>query len=177
MKGLLVMLAASAALLLYSKRASANINNTAAADTGGGLLTGVMDMLQNQIGTPRGIRNNNPGNIRLGQNWQGMAAHQNDPSFVQFISPEYGIRAINKILDSYARRGITTLQGIIYTWAPPTENATGAYVDAVASDMGVSVDTVITADLRPLLIAAIIHHENGQQPYDLAKINTGVLMA
>ena len=35
---------------------------------------------------PRGIRNNNPGNIRLGDNWQGMKESQSDKSFVQFES-------------------------------------------------------------------------------------------
>ena len=40
--------------------------------------------------TTRGIRNHNPGNIRHGEQWQGLAKEQTDPSFCVFISNEYG---------------------------------------------------------------------------------------
>ena len=130
--------------------------------------------------TPRGIRNNNPGNIRLSSTtWQGQvpSSEQTDPDFVQFSSPAYGIRAIAKILDSYASRGLNTVQSIINTWAPPTENDTAAYVDAVASSMGVDPNTTLSQGDQPALIAAIIDHENGSQPYTTAEIDTGVSMA
>ena len=43
---------------------------------------------------PRGIRNNNPLNIRRGKDqWKGMAEAQNDRAFVQFKSLDYGWRA------------------------------------------------------------------------------------
>ena len=43
----------------------------------------------------RGLRNNNPGNIRRvrGQRWRGQCPEQQDPAFVQFTSPEWGYRA------------------------------------------------------------------------------------
>lgn len=179
MKGLLVVLASAIALMVWSKRAAAISSVTAPADNE--LLNGVFDMVKNGIDNitqgPRGIRNNNPGNIRLGANWQGMSTVQNDGSFVQFISPEWGIRAINKILDSYQRRGVVTVQDIIATWAPPNENDTQAYISAVANGMRATPDTVVTKDLRTGLIAQIIKHENGVQPYDLAQIDSGVAMA
>ncbi len=130
--------------------------------------------------TSRGIRNNNPGNIRLSSTtWQGQvpASQQTDTSFIQFTSPAYGIRAIAKILDSYAARGLNTVDSIISTWAPPTENDTAAYIDAVASSMGVDPGTVLSSGDQPALIAAIIEHENGSQPYTSAEIDTGVSMA
>lgn len=51
----------------------------------------------------RGERNNNPGNIRHGSKWQGLSAEQTDKDFCQFISPEYGIRAIYKLLQTYQK--------------------------------------------------------------------------
>ena len=128
---------------------------------------------------PRGIRNNNGGNIRLGQNWEGLVDEINgvaDTSFCQFIDAQHGIRAINHILNAYAARGIETVEAIINTWAPPNENDTRAYVEAVAASMNVTPDTVVTNDLRGTLIAAIITHENGIQPYDMAIIEAGIAL-
>jgi len=127
---------------------------------------------------PRGIRNNNPGNIRLGDPWQGMSQMQNDKSFVQFDNPLYGIRALNKVLKTYyTRYGLNTVRGIILRWAPPNENDTDAYVQTVASALGVDADQTINVnEYAPALSAAIIKHENGQQPYDVALINQGVAL-
>jgi len=139
------------------------------------IATGIENMI-----TSRGIRNNNPGNIRLSNTtWQGQvpAAQQTDDSFIQFISPEYGIRAIAKIMDSYAARGLNTVQSIINTWAPPTENDTNAYVQAVANSMNVDPNAVLSATDYPALIVAIVEHENGSQPYSTAQIDTGISMA
>ena len=73
-------------------------------------------------GTPtgvRGVRNNNPGNIRHSSSpWQGMRAQQTDPAFVQFTDMPHGIRAMYKIFNSYRGRGLRTIEDIIHTWAP-----------------------------------------------------------
>ena len=125
----------------------------------------------------RGLRNNNPGNIRKSATaWQGLAPQQTDSAFFQFTDPLYGIRAMAHILTSYAARGVTTLQDIIHTWAPPTENDTAAYVRAVAADTGLDPSATITVNEYPALLAAIIHHENGQQPYPMATIAQAVAM-
>lgn len=126
----------------------------------------------------RGLRNNNPGNIRHGAQWQGMSPTQTDESFVQFVSPEYGIRALARVLETYAGRGLNTVASIINTYAPPTENDTGAYVNAVA--VALSVDPNAPLDVAyelPELIAAIIEHENGMQPYGLDTIDRGIALA
>lgn len=135
----------------------------------------VLDMTK-----PRGIRLNNPGNIRHGDNWQGMAPDQPDQSFVYFTDPRYGIRAMVKILHSYRRRGIRTVRDIINTWAPPVENDTAAYVAHVAERLGVSPDTPVDLDNRHQvveLLQAITLHENGQQPYNRATFEQGVELA
>jgi len=118
----------------------------------------------------RGERNNNPGNIRHGADWQGMAAQQNDSSFVTFTNAFWGIRALCKVLLSYQRKsGLWTIREMIERWAPPNENDTAAYVSAVSKEVGVPPDDHIAlgADVAHLekIARAIIHHENGQVSY------------
>lgn len=84
---------------------------------------------------PRGVRNNNPLNIRSGSHWIGMSEHQ-DKEFCTFVAIEWGVRAAVKILRSYARRGIHTISDIIQTWAPPIENNTNRYIQIVCSRTG-----------------------------------------
>jgi len=85
----------------------------------------------------RGIRNNNPLNIRRSATrWQGAREEQKDKSFVQFKSMAYGYRAAWKILQSYYERFCMegkpfTVRNIISRWAPPVENDTEAYIISV----------------------------------------------
>jgi hypothetical protein len=129
----------------------------------------------------RGERNNNPGNIRHGQKWQGMAAEQNDPAFITFIKPEWGIRALGKVLLTYQRKyGLCTIDGIINRWAPPAENDTDAYVHHVCQQCGKTADDVLDLetmdDLRTVTVA-IIRHELGYQPYGDETIDVGLAWA
>lgn len=128
---------------------------------------------------PRGLRNNNPGNIRHGSKWQGMAQVQSDPDFVTFIAPEWGIRAMARLLLNYQRNyGLHTVRQIITRWAPPVENQTEAYVRSVATALGVDPDQEIDVWARlPQLIPAIIRHENGKQPYSADLISQGIGLA
>lgn len=120
---------------------------------------------------PRGIRNNNPGNIRWGDEWQGLVAknQRTDKSFCQFTSPEYGIRAMIVILRNYQNKyGLRTVTGMIKRWAPPNENNTQAYINSVAQATSTGANQPIDlTDSRKLfqLLQAIIQHENGFQPY------------
>lgn len=82
---------------------------------------------------PRGIRNNNPLNIRLGDNWQGLRQEQTDKAFCQFISMEYGLRAAFIILFNYLKKKVDTPDKIIKRWAPPSENKTESYIEFVCS--------------------------------------------
>lgn len=130
--------------------------------------------------TPRGIRNNNPGNIRLreGVHWVGQSTDQTDGSFVQFTDATYGIRAMARIFIHYGEIGINTIQACISRWAPPSENNTNAYVAAVSS--ACHVEPTATVDLKALLpdlIPAVIFHENGVQPYTPEQIAAGINLA
>ena len=53
---------------------------------------------------PRGLRNNNPGNIRInGDLFQGEVRPSKDKSFKQFETMAYGYRAMFVILRNYIR--------------------------------------------------------------------------
>lgn len=124
----------------------------------------------------RGLRNNNPGNIdRTSVKWKGMAAAQSDPRFITFTAPQWGIRAIARILLGDWREGQNTIASLIHEWAPPIENDTDAYVVAVGK--ACRVDPYKPCDipaLLPKLIPAIIQHENGSQPYPPELIQLGI---
>lgn len=117
----------------------------------------------------RGERNNNPGNIRHGSKWQGLSAQQTDKDFCQFVSPEYGIRAIYKLLQTYQKKyELNTVESIIDRYAPPNENNTAGYINRAAKDIGVSVNAPINVSSKPVAIAlatAIVGVELGYQPY------------
>lgn len=174
------VIAGGAALWWYQQRnASATAALQGFTEQGIAAAVSVKNTILEAIGM-RGIRNNNPANIRHSSTkWQGQSATQTDAAFVQFDTPEQGIRALSKVLDTYATKySLRTVRGIINRFAPPSENNTGAYVSAVAGALGVSPDQVIdVAAFKPKLVAAIIKHENGLNPYTLATINAGVAMA
>ena len=92
---------------------------------------------------PRGIRNNNPLNIRRSKDqWKGLAEQQNDRSFCQFKSLEWGWRAAFYLLTRtyYHKYRLYTIRGIISRWAPSCENDTSAYVQNVARLTGIDPD-------------------------------------
>ena len=84
---------------------------------------------------PRGIRNNNPLNIRKGKDqWKGLRAQQTDASFCQFERLEYGWRAAFYLLTRtyYHKYRLFTIRAIISRWAPPNENLTATYIENVS---------------------------------------------
>lgn len=78
----------------------------------------------------RGIRNNNPANIRRGCNWQGLAKKQTDREFCQFVTMTWGVRALLVTLRTYVKKHhLHTAREIITRWAPPSDgNATDSYI-------------------------------------------------
>jgi hypothetical protein len=95
---------------------------------------------------PRGIRNNNPLNIRRSKDqWKGLVAQQNDRAFCQFKSLEYGWRAAFYLLTRtyYHKYRLYTIRGIISRWAPPIENNTEAYIANVSHLTGIDPDEPI----------------------------------
>jgi len=122
---------------------------------------------------PRGIRNNNPGNIRLSKiMWQGQKRTENgDKVFAEFVSGRFGIRALMKLmLNYYLKYGLDTVESIINRYAPPCENATDNYISHVSKILGVNRRTKMNLANARLLInlaKAITLHENGRAPEDM----------
>ncbi|WPH66107.1 internal virion protein D [Klebsiella phage SEA1f] len=113
----------------------------------------------------RGIRNNNPGNIRVSKDqWEGMTG--DDGAFVIFDSPESGVRALGKNLLSYGRQGYDSIEKIINRWAPPNENDTQAYIDSVVAATGIPATQSLdlsNPDTLSSLAQAISFHETGSR--------------
>lgn len=129
----------------------------------------------------RGIDNNNPGNLEFSKSnpWEGQTG--SDGRFAKFETPEHGIRALGRNLISYQRQGYDTVSDIITRWAPPEDNNdTAAYIKAVCAQVGVTADQkldVSNPDTLKKLSAAIINHENGNQPFSDQQLNTGASAA
>lgn len=122
---------------------------------------------------PRGIRNNNPLNIRIGNTWLGERPNPTDPEFEEFVNIVYGLRAAFVILRRYIRRyKKNTITYIVSTWAPASENNTLKYIDRVAQMTHLSpTDTIDYNDRETMckLVAAMAQVECGQ-PIDESKI-------
>lgn len=93
---------------------------------------------------PRGLRNNNPLNIRIGNTWLGEREHPSDNEFEEFVTLAYGVRAAFIILRRYIRRyKLNTVRLIVERWAPRAENDTEKYIQFVCEDTGIMPNTAI----------------------------------
>lgn len=111
----------------------------------------------NAAHTTRGMRNNNPLNLRAVGN-----QNADRQGFRVFGTMEEGILAANEQLDRYAAKGVNTIEKIISTWAPPNENDTKAYIDEMVKETGMSADQIIEQGHRAILLAAMAKHESGK---------------
>lgn len=132
--------------------------------------------------TTRGVKNNNPGNIRKTEvSWEGEAAVQADPAFEVFTHSWWGLRALAVLLRNYQRKhGLNTVNEIINRWAPPSDNnPTTAYIDFVTNHLGTTrsqrLNLEAYGEVRGL-VEAIILFENGSNPYSW-EITTGLILA
>lgn len=96
---------------------------------------------------PRGIRNNNPLNLRHGKGrfyCEIPLARCNDSKFRQFESMEWGLRAAFVTLRTYAKKyHVRRVRHIVQRWAPPNENKTSANIEKVCQLTGFTPDRVI----------------------------------
>lgn len=114
---------------------------------------------------PRGIRNNNPGNIRHGDKWDGLASIQGDESFCTFKTMQHGIRAMAKTLITY--RDVHHLKNpgqVIKRWAPESDgNDTYSYVRHVEDLVQRKNWGMQGTEALAEYVRAICVHENGQR--------------
>ena len=121
--------------------------------------------------TPRGIRNNNPGNLNFahqaGAIMEPKTSLVPEPRFAKFVTMDAGIKALIRQLNLYFSRGINTVTAIIGQWAPSFENPTNAYVAYVARSMNVQPSDMLelTPETLAQLACAIAHMENGMLPF------------
>jgi hypothetical protein len=95
--------------------------------------------------TVRGIRNNNPGNIRKTNiKWAGEVSPGTDSAFEQFKSMPYGIRAMLVDIINKHKKGLDTIQELINVWAPPFENDTLNYIKHVSQRSGIASTAVFS---------------------------------
>ncbi|UAN52920.1 hypothetical protein KGP26_07620 [Serratia sp. JSRIV002] len=119
-----------------------------------------------------GLRNNNPGNLRAAPNATGM-----NGGFSTFATPQDGLSALSRQLQLYGDRGNNTLNGILHTYAPRSENKTQLYIDAVAKQTGFGPGDRLnlhSPEVLEKIIPAIIKHENGTQPFSRDDILQGI---
>ena len=113
---------------------------------------------------PRGLRNNNPGNIRHSSTkWRGEIKGS-DPAFKSFKEMKDGYRALMKLLKTYyCKYSLTSINGIVNRWAPPHENDTKAYIFFVATRTGYPSNQPLPFDKEHIskLASAISRMENG----------------
>ncbi|RVR65706.1 lytic transglycosylase domain-containing protein [Citrobacter freundii] len=121
---------------------------------------------------PRGIRNNNPGNIDF-RGQSGATLERPGGRFARFETAYDGLKALSRQLMRYFEgkttgKPLQTLNDIISTWAPGNENNTGAYIAQLSKVMGVAPDAILNLkdpQVMTSLMNGIIHHENGRNPY------------
>jgi hypothetical protein len=134
-----------------------------------------------EMQAPRGLRNNNPANLKGNDLWLGKTG-VDDGGFIQFKTPQAGLRAMAiNLANQEKKHGINTVSGLISKYAPNSENDTVSYIEKVANDLGVKPNQKIKlTDKKTMikLMRSMIEHENGNQPYSnqelLQAINAGI---
>ena len=114
----------------------------------------------------RGMRNNNPLNIRLSaeNKWVGKVLPNTDGKFEQFRSLRYGIRAAALLLGKYYYHyRINTINGIVARWAPMSENHTDLYAGAVCKMTGLAGNQPLKPNQLTDVLYAMARVECGEE--------------
>lgn len=117
-----------------------------------------------QANLPRGLRNNNPGNLKVSADtWLGQVG--DDGVFVRFSDLAWGVRAMGTVAAHDINRGLDTIRKYISSYAPASENATDVYIAKVAAYTGLKPDQPIPKTLPALkaLLKAQMTVELGAQ--------------
>ena len=127
--------------------------------------------------TPRGIRNNNPLNIKNGEQdlFVGEIRPSKDKTFRQFRTMAYGYRAAMRIIRTYViRHGLMTVEQVLTRWAPATENDTANYIDVVTQRSGLARNYRLQLERAEMvaLVSAMCYMENGVEA-DEADVRAG----
>lgn len=122
-----------------------------------------------------GFRNHNPGNLRSASNSTGTSG-----GFSTFANDDDGLAAMARQLMLYGDRGNNTLDSVIHTYAPRNENDTKAYIDSVSGSTGYAAQQRVNLhdpETLKSIMAAMIKHENGAQPYTEEQLGNAIQAA
>lgn len=127
---------------------------------------------------PRGIRNNNPGNLNFAGQSGATKEGGEGGRFAVFESMEHGVAALYRQLQLYFKRGVNTLSSIVKTYAPASDgNNVDAYVSALSKATGKGANETIDAgDTTTIarLMKGIVDHENGKGYISSSDIMGGI---
>lgn len=118
------------------------------------------------VNAPRGIRNNNPGNLNYaGQSGASKEGGENG-RFAVFGSMTDGVAALYKQIQLYFKRGTDTISEIVNKYAPASDNNNVmAYINSLVKSTGKGAhESLGSADMSTIfsLLKGIISHENGK---------------
>lgn len=100
----------------------------------------------------RGIRNNNPLNIRKTKTEWKHEVDGDDEDFETFDSMMWGVRAaFRNMYTYYHTRKLNTIEKIITRWAPPSENNTTAYIAYVCKKTKMQKDQVFDWEFETVI--------------------------
>lgn len=124
---------------------------------------------------PRGVRNNNPGNLRITAiGWKNKLPLQDntDKSFEQFYTYTDGVRALMIDLRTKINK-YKTIGAILAIYAPVSENNTAAYIAQVERRTGINRSAILQSNEQTIkaLTKSIIEVENGKAYYNDTIIN------
>lgn len=117
-------------------------------------------------GTPRGLRNNNPGNIKDGPWAKSQPGYKgSDGTFAIFDTPDAGATAQQNLLArNYLGKGVDTPLSIVRRYAPEGENSTASvqnYAAHIARRLGIGVNDKVPQSRVAELQRAMAEFENG----------------
>ncbi|MGC1062807.1 hypothetical protein WKH44_16015 [Pantoea agglomerans] len=129
--------------------------------------TGDADNKYDAYGTkPRGIRNNNPGNLNFAGQAGATKEGGENGRFAVFESMRDGISALYKQIQLYFSRGVNTIESVVNKYAPAEDNNNvQAYIKQLVGATGKQADEKLSGEDTETvfkLIRGIINHENGK---------------
>lgn len=112
--------------------------------------------------TARGIRNNNPGNLKYAGQRGAVLEGGANASHAQFLTMSEGIAALDRQVELYIKRGVNTIDSIFDIYA---EGNREKYKDYMTRIMGIDRNTMIPYEQRDVaerFLRGIINFENGR---------------
>lgn len=157
------------------------VAETQTSETVSNLVSNIIDKTAQTVGVgvPRGIRNNNPLNIKFNaaNDWNGQTG-KDSGGFCIFDNPQNGVRAAAKILNSYKKLGLTTIRQIVTRWTSGDSTTIQSnYIGHLTKSLNIGADVPLNTNNYAALLSAMTYFENGQNPYPMSLFVAGVSAA